>query len=43
MTQSIDSKVVSVIYGMKRGWVFTPTHFLDTKERFIYDVFIKSE
>ncbi|MDO8603520.1 MAG: DUF6088 family protein [Candidatus Omnitrophota bacterium] len=33
MTQSIDSKVVSRIYGMKRGWVFTTTHFLDLGSR----------
>jgi len=29
MTQSIDNKVVSRIYGKKRGWVFTKNHFLD--------------
>ncbi len=33
MTQSIDSKVVSMIYGMKRGWVFTTTNFLDLGNR----------
>ena len=33
MTQSIDNKVVSKIYGMKRGWVFTTTHFLDLGSR----------
>jgi len=33
MTQSIDSKVVSRIYGMNRGWVFTTTHFLDLGNR----------
>ena len=33
MIQSIDSKVVSRIYGMKRGWVFTTTHFLDLGSR----------
>ena len=29
MSQSIDNKVVSRIYGKKRGWVFTKSHFLD--------------
>ena len=29
MTQSIYNKVVSRIYGKKRGWVFTKSHFLD--------------
>jgi len=33
MTQSIYSKVVSRIYGMKRGCVFTTTHFLDLGSR----------
>ena len=33
MTQSIGSKVVSRIYGKKRGWVFTPNHFLDLGSR----------
>jgi len=33
MIQSIDSKVVSRIYGMKRGWVFTTTNFLDLGSR----------
>lgn len=27
--QSIEKKVLSRIYGKKRGWVFTPVHFLD--------------
>jgi len=27
--QSIESKALSRIYGKKRGWVFTPAHFLD--------------
>ncbi len=27
--QSIDSKVLSRIYGHRGGWVFTPTHFSD--------------
>ena len=33
MSQSIDNKVVSRIYGKKRGWVFTPNHFLDLGSR----------
>ncbi|MDO8747798.1 MAG: DUF6088 family protein [Candidatus Omnitrophota bacterium] len=33
MTQSIYNKVVSMIYGMKRGWVFTTTNFLDLGSR----------
>ena len=31
--QSIDSKVLSRIYGHKGGWVFTPTHFIDLGTR----------
>ncbi len=27
--QSVEDKVLSRIYGKKRGWVFTPGHFLD--------------
>ena len=33
MIQSTDNMVVSRIYGMKRGWVFTSTHFLDVGSR----------
>lgn len=33
MTQSIENKVVSRIYGKNRGWVFTPNHFLDLGSR----------
>lgn len=33
MSQSIVSKIVSRIYGKKRGWVFTPNHFLDLGSR----------
>lgn len=33
MTQSIYNKVVSRIYGMRRGWVFTTTHFFDLGSR----------
>lgn len=31
--QSVDSKVLSRIYGHKRGWVFTPGHFKDLGSR----------
>jgi len=27
--QTIHAKILSRIYGKKRGWVFTPVHFLD--------------
>lgn len=30
---SIDSKVLSRIYGHRGGWVFTPAHFLDLGNR----------
>ncbi|MCF7907474.1 MAG: DUF6088 family protein [Candidatus Omnitrophica bacterium] len=33
MSQSIENKVVSRIYGKNRGWVFTPNHFLDLGSR----------
>lgn len=33
VTQSIDSKVISRIYGKKRGWTFSPTHFSDLGDR----------
>ena len=32
-TQSVDRKVLSKIYGHKRGWVFTPSHFMDLGSR----------
>jgi hypothetical protein len=32
-TQGIDNKVINRIYGHKRGWVFTPTHFSDLGSR----------
>ena len=32
-SQSIDSNILSRIYGHKGGWVFTPTHFLDLGNR----------
>ena len=31
--QSVDGKVLSRIYGHKRGWVFTPGHFKDLGSR----------
>jgi len=31
--QSVDSKTLSRIYGKGRGWVFTPSHFLDLGTR----------
>jgi len=31
--QSVDNKVLSRIYGNKRGWVFTPDHFCDLGSR----------
>ena len=37
MTQTIDNKVVSRVYGNKRGWVFTPNHFLDLGSRAAID------
>jgi len=37
MTQAIDNKVVSRIYGKKRGWVFTPINFLDLGSRMAVD------
>jgi hypothetical protein len=33
MIQSIYNKVVSKIYGMNRGWVFTTAHFFDLGSR----------
>ncbi|MBM4252781.1 MAG: hypothetical protein FJ146_12480 [Deltaproteobacteria bacterium] len=35
--QSIENKVISRIYGRKRGWVFTPNDFLDLGSRAIID------
>ena len=37
MPQSIDNKTISRIYGKKRGWVFTPIHFLDLGNRTAID------
>lgn len=31
--QTIDAKVISLIYGHGRGWVFTPKHFLKLGKR----------
>ena len=33
MTQTIENKVISRIYGHGRGWVFTPIDFLDIATR----------
>lgn len=33
MAQSIENKIISRIYGKKRGWVFTPNYFLDLGSR----------
>ena len=33
MAKSIENTIVSRIYGKGRGWVFTPTHFLDLGSR----------
>ena len=32
-TQSIDKKVINRIYGHRKGWVFTPTHFSELGSR----------
>ena len=37
MTQTIDNKVVSRIYGKKTSWVFTPITFLDLGSRMAVD------
>jgi len=37
MTQSVDSKILSRIYGRHRGWVFTPIIFLDLGSRAAVD------
>ncbi len=37
MTQSIYNKVISRIYGNKRGWIFTPANFLDLGSRSAID------
>ncbi|MFH1593614.1 MAG: DUF6088 family protein [Candidatus Omnitrophota bacterium] len=37
MSQSIDNKILSRIYGRHRGWVFTPMHFLDLGSRMAVD------
>jgi len=37
MTQTIDNKVLSRIYGKKRGWVFAPIIFLDLGSRAAID------
>jgi len=37
-TQSVSSKVLSRIYGSKRGSIFTPNHFLDLGSRRAIDI-----
>ena len=37
MTQSIDNRILSRIYGRHRGWVFTPITFLDLGSRTAVD------
>ncbi len=37
MTQSIENKVISMIYDKGMGWVFTPNHFLDLGNRTAID------
>jgi hypothetical protein len=37
-TQSIDNKIISRIYGKKRGWVFTPGNFKDLGSRSAIDM-----
>ena len=37
MSQSIEKRVINRIYGKRRGWVFTPTHFLDLGSRAAID------
>ncbi len=37
MVQSVNNKVLSRIYGKKRGWVFTPSNFLDLGSRAAID------
>lgn len=36
--QSIDERLVSRVYGKKRGWVFTPNHFKDLGSRQAIDL-----
>ena len=37
-TKSTDNKIVSRIYGKKRGWVFTPGSFKDLGSRYAIDM-----
>ena len=37
MSQSVDNKILSRIYGRHRGWVFTPITFLDLGRRAAVD------
>jgi hypothetical protein len=33
LSKTVENRIVSRIYGKGRGWVFTPTHFLDLGSR----------
>ena len=37
MSESIENKIFSRIIGKKKGWVFTPSHFLDLGNRAAVD------
>ncbi len=37
MSESIENKIFSRIIGKKKGWVFTPSHFLDLGNRAAID------
>jgi predicted transcriptional regulator of viral defense system len=37
MTESIESRILRRIIGKKKGWVFTPSHFLDLGNRAAVD------
>lgn len=41
-SQTTESKVLSRIYGHKRGWTFTPAHFLDLADRGAIGMALKS-
>jgi hypothetical protein len=41
-TQTIEKKVLSRVYGHKRGWTFTPGHFLDLGGRAAVGMALKS-
>jgi hypothetical protein len=41
-TQTVESKLLSRVYGHKRGWVFTPASFLDLGSRATVGMALKS-